>query len=88
MNYVCLRNCVVNDVLWKEGKVYNLPEAMDKHEKNFRLMRHQDDVATPEDKQSARELEDNEYACSKCHSVHKKTSKIGKRHLKHIVKLS
>jgi len=85
MKYVCLRNCVVNDLLWKEGRIYDLPDAMDKHPKNFKCMRHQDEVVTPEDKQTARELGENKYACSKCHKVHKKSSKIGKRHLKHIV---
>ena len=38
MDYLCLRNCVVNDRLWKEGKVYNLPVEMEKHPKNFRPM--------------------------------------------------
>ncbi len=38
MKYLCLRNCVVNDLLWKEGRVYDLPDAMEKHEKNFTLM--------------------------------------------------
>ncbi len=87
MEYKCLRNCFVDVRLWKEGRVYELPEAMEKDSKNFALMRHQELEPTPEDKQSARELRKNEYACAKCHKVHKKTSKIGKRHLKHIVEV-
>ena len=35
MEYVCLRNCYVADRLWKEGKVYDLPDSMEKHPKNF-----------------------------------------------------
>jgi hypothetical protein len=86
MKYLVLRNCVVDDRLFKEGRVYDLPDAMYKNEKNFSLMRHQDMQPTPEDKQAARELGENMYACAKCHKVHKKTSRLGKRHLKHIVK--
>lgn len=36
--YLCLRNCFVNVVLWKEGKVYDLPDEMEKSPKNFRLV--------------------------------------------------
>ncbi len=38
MQYQCLRNCYVGELLWKEGKVYDLPDAMDKDPKNFRLV--------------------------------------------------
>lgn len=36
MDYMCLRNCYVGEVLRKEGKVYTLPDEMDKDTKNFR----------------------------------------------------
>ena len=29
---------MVSDLLWKEGRVYDLPDAMDKNEKNFAPM--------------------------------------------------
>ena len=37
-DYLCLRNCFVGVQLWKAGKVYTLPEEMEKHPKNFRLV--------------------------------------------------
>lgn len=36
MQYICLRDCYVNDVYWKAGETYNLPENMQKSEKNFK----------------------------------------------------
>ena len=35
MKYKCLRVCYVNDVLWQEGKIYDLPDSMVKSPKNF-----------------------------------------------------
>ncbi|KKL65445.1 hypothetical protein LCGC14_2154910 [marine sediment metagenome] len=62
MQYVCLRNCVVNDVLWKEGKIYNLPDSMDKHPRNFRLV----GEPAPEPLQSTTEpIGDNTCQCGR-----------------------
>ena len=90
--YVCLRNCVVNDVLWKEGKAYELPEAMEKHPKNFRLVGEPEEAPQPAPKaaskvvapgtpEKSREPKPGEYLCSKCNSIHRASSKIGKRHI-------
>lgn len=39
MKYLVLRNCFTADcVYYKKGEIVNLPDAMFKHEKNFRLM--------------------------------------------------
>jgi len=35
MKYICLRNCYVGERLWKAGKTYDLPDNMEKNEKNF-----------------------------------------------------
>ena len=72
MKYLCLRNCVVDDVLWKEGKVYDLPDAMYKYEKNFSPMNHQEvkpeekSEPTPEATQSTTSpVKDNTCECGK-----------------------
>ena len=36
MKFLCLRDCYVNDRFWHQGEVYELPEAMEKSEKNFK----------------------------------------------------
>lgn len=36
MRYLTLRDCYVNDRLWREGDIYELPEAMEKSPKNFK----------------------------------------------------
>ncbi len=36
MKYLCLRDCFVNSVLWREGKTYELPDKMGKSPKNFK----------------------------------------------------
>ena len=36
MRYLVLRTCFVNDRLWREGDVYELPENMHKSPKNFK----------------------------------------------------
>ena len=63
MEYLVLRNCVVDDLLWKEGRVYDLPDAMYKDEKNFALMRHQE-VAPEATQSTTSPVEEN--TCSEC----------------------
>jgi len=36
MKYITLRDCYVNDRLWRKGEVYELPDEMNKSEKNFK----------------------------------------------------
>lgn len=85
MNYICLRNCYVGERLWKEGKVYDLPDSMEIHPKNFRLV---GEAPAPEPVTSKSSpirpdvIPDGQYWCSKCLSLHRETSKIGKKHLK------
>ena len=38
MKYICLRDCFVASRLWRQGEVYDLPDDMNKNEKNFRLL--------------------------------------------------
>ena len=67
MEYLALRNCVVDDVLWKEGRVYDLPDAMYKYEKNFSKVNHQG--VTPEEVSEATESTTspaNGNNCSEC----------------------
>ena len=86
--YTCIRNCFVNVQLWKAGKTYELPEAMEKDPKNFRLVGAPEPVIEPERTEPAkptepRALGPGEYVCSKCENPHRESSKIGKKHLKH-----
>lgn len=83
MKYKCLRNCFVNSVYWREGEIYNLPESMEKYEKNFKMM----GEPLPETKLTSIPVtsDDTEaevmYYCSKCGKNHMLDSKIGKAHL-------
>ena len=92
--YICLRNCFVNTVLWKEGRTYELPDAMDKHPKNFRLVGEPEPIPEPviesitepastDTPEKPREPKPSEYICSKCNSIHREISKVGKKHLKY-----
>ena len=38
MEYLCLRDCFVGDRLWRRGETYNLPDAIEKSPKNFKLL--------------------------------------------------
>lgn len=38
MQYICLRDCFVNDRLHSKGEVYELPDDFPKSEKNFKLL--------------------------------------------------
>ncbi len=83
IEYLCLRNCFVNVMLWKEGRVYTLPAEMEKHPKNFRLVGEPEPVpAVSDTPEKSRESKPDEYLCSKCNSIHRETSKLGKKHLK------
>ena len=35
MKYKCIRTCFVASRLWEEGKIYELPNNINKHPKNF-----------------------------------------------------
>ena len=94
MQYICLRSCYVGEVLRKGGRVYTLPEAMEKHPKNFRPVGEPEPIPKPAIESITEPLatdtpekppEPNlgEYLCSKCKSSHRETSKLGKKHLKH-----
>ncbi len=81
MKYMCLRNCYVGERLWKEGRVYSLPDSMEKHPKNFRLVGEPEPTVSDAPEQP-RQLKPGEYLCSKCTSIHRETSKLGQKHLK------
>lgn len=38
MRYLCLRNCFVDSQYWHKGGEYELPDEMNKNEKNFSLV--------------------------------------------------
>lgn len=90
MLYRCLRDCYVGDMLWHQGKTYELPDDMVKSEKNFQPIEQPVEVEpeqviqpvsdTPE---KPREPKSGEYLCSKCHSIHRESSKLGQKHLKY-----
>jgi len=86
VEYLCLRNCFVGVRLWKAGRVYILPEEMEKDPKNFRkvgepVIEEQGPITDTPDQ--PRELKPDEYSCSKCNSIHRETSKLGQKHLKY-----
>jgi len=93
MKYRCLRDCFVQDTLHKEGEIYELPDDFPKYEKNFELMDQpapepeSGAVEAPEQKPAAPEpvkpdvIPTGQYWCTKCKSLHRETSRIGKRHL-------
>ncbi len=88
MKYLCLRKCWVGDRLWYAGVEYELPDKMEKAEKNFRLL---ESVETPVEveelapsiPEKPREPNPGEYLCSKCKGIHRESSKIGTKHLKY-----
>lgn len=87
MDYLCLRNCVVNDRLWKEGKVYTLPSEMKKSPKNFRRVGVSEDEAEEalniehelEQAKPPVEVPEGSVWCPEHRILHKLTTKIGKR---------
>jgi len=98
MKYLCLRDCFVNSRLWREGQTYDLPDAMEKSPKNFKpvgaepepeappvLEAPATDQPTPEPPVEQPPIPDGQYWCGKCQTLHRETSKVGKRHLKHKV---
>ena len=85
MQYLCLRDCYVNDRFWQKGEAYELPDEMEKSEKNFKLVEPQPitEPVTTETPEKPRELKPGQYFCSKCQAIHRETSNLGKRHLKY-----
>ncbi len=75
MQYLVLRDCYVGEVFRRQGDTVELPDDLEKSEKNFTLI-----GGEPGD---LREPSSTEYRCSKCSSNHKESSKLGKRHLKY-----
>ena len=93
MECECLRNCFVDNQYYQIGKLYVIPESMkEPSPKNFRLGEQeqvQENVQMVEafavkPTEASREPNPGEYFCNKCQSNHRKNSKLGKRHLKHI----
>lgn len=84
MKYVCLRNCLVRDVLWKESKVYELPDDFPKDPKNFRPqdvpaelhVEVTEDALNDEHEQKLKvenkpeHIPDGHYWCTECQGVH------------------
>lgn len=90
MNYLCLRNCYVQDRLHYKGEVYELPDGFPIYEKNFKPVEGQEPEPTPpadepvvDAPEKAREPKIGQYLCSKCNGIHKEISKLGQRHLKY-----
>ena len=85
MKYLCLRNCYVEDVLWRKGEVYELPDNMVKSEKNFQPLGEQP-VEEPEPKPKPVKpdvIPKGQFWCTKCKALHRETSNTGKKHIKH-----
>ena len=38
MKYLCLRDCFVGGIYWVKGKVYELPDELEKSPKNFKAL--------------------------------------------------
>lgn len=92
MKYLCLRDCYVEDVLWRKGEVYELPDNMVKSEKNFQPLGEQP-IEEPEPKAPEPKpkpvkpdvIPKGQFWCTKCKTLHREigTSKIGQKHLKY-----
>lgn len=88
MKYLCLRTCYVNDRLWKVGEVYDLPDGMEKSERNFKPVEQPVEVEPEQVTEPKPEpvkpdvIPKGQYWCTKCKALHRETSKIGQRHLR------
>ena len=92
MKYLCLRDCYVYDRFWHQGETYELPDDMEKSEKNFKPVELPEPELALESEpllvvanapEKPRELKPSEYLCSKCKTLHRESSKLGRRHLKY-----
>ena len=68
MEYICLRNCFVDGRLWKEGKVYDLPDTMNKYHKNFRPVGEapESELGAPQSTTEPKKEESNPLVCKEC----------------------
>jgi len=83
----------VNDRLWEKGEIYELPEGMEKSEKNFQAIEETKPELKPEsgakparpiaEKTKPSKIPKGSFWCVKCQSLHKETSKVGQKHLKY-----
>ena len=97
MEYRCLRNCFVDNQYYQKGVIYELSDDVPKYEKNFAPIidavpvvneepqgnTEKVEAFAPESFEIPREPKPSEYFCPKCQTIHRKNSKLGKRHLKH-----
>jgi len=97
MRYLCLRDCFVGDRFWKGGETYDIAEdgKMEINEKNFSLVGPSPEPAPAGEKKEGQPekpktpqgkpdfIPKGQYWCGKCQTLHRETSKLGKRHLKH-----
>lgn len=81
MKYRCLRNCYVNDRFHYQGETYELPDDMVKSEKNFSPV-----VVAPAPKTRPEVIPPGFFWCERHNTLHKETSKTGKKCLKNKVK--
>lgn len=77
MQYLCLRNCFTGDRFYYGGEAYEL-SGVHVSEKNFKLVN-----AEPITDEKLREPKSGEYWCNKCLSIHRVSSRLGRKHLKY-----
>lgn len=88
MRYRCLRDCFVAVRFWRKGEEYDLPDDMEKNEKNFKLLGGSKDEAPATEPKVPKEkplvIPTGFYWCTKCDTLHRLSEKsaIGKKHLK------
>ena len=85
MKYRCLRNCFINGRIYLKGEEHELPDSMVKSEKHFQPLGEPVEVE-PEPKPEPvkpDKIPAGMFWCPKCKILHRETSKIGQKHLKH-----
>ncbi len=98
MKYRCLRNCFINGELYLKGEVHELPDSMVKSEKHFQPLGQPVEVEPEPIAEGVAEawkagavaepvkpdkIPAGMFWCPKCKILHRETSKIGQKHLKH-----
>ena len=81
--YLCIRTCFVNERLWQQDVVYDLPDEMSKQ--HFQPVESAPLEAPAQKPEPVKpeNIPNGMYWCSKCETMHRESSKVGKAHLKH-----